>query len=222
MMSRMTAFGALALLAACGSASVVENGASAQASSAAKPLVIAGVSIGMSATAARAALARDGWNVEAFPGLDWATAVRKEVVRQRNLPVYDFPRRGMESLRATKEDETIVVEFHPVASGAKVSKVAYSAPTAGRTKEQLRAQLVERYGMPTRSAPPQSNLLMDWCTGGEKCRSAYGAAKPAMHAEEDSYRKLQLLLLEGVDAERAWQEELQSAVGREMPAKSSF
>ena len=43
-----------------------------------------------------------------------------------------------------------------------------------------------------------------------------------MHAEEDSYRKLQLLLLEGVDAERAWQEELQSAVGREMPAKSSF
>lgn len=222
MMTRMTAIGALALLAACGSASVVENGAAAQASSATKPLVIAGVSIGMSATAAQAALARDGWNVEAFPGLDWATAVRKEVVRQRNLPVYDFPRQGIESLRATKGDETIVVKFHPVPSGAKVSTVAYSAPTAGRTKEQLRTQLVERYGTPTRSAPPQSNLLMDWCTSGEKCRSAYGAAKPAVHADEDSYRKLQLLLLEGVDAERAWQEELQRAVGRDMPAKSSF
>lgn len=222
MMTRLTAFGALALLAACGSASVVDNGAAAQAPSATKPLVIAGVSIGMSATAAQTALARDGWNVEVFPGLDWATAVRKEVVRQRNLPVYDFPRRGTESLRATKGDETMVVEFHPVASGAKVSKVAYSAPTAGRTKEQLRTQLVERYGTPTRTAPPQSNLLMDWCTGGEKCRSAYGAAKPAMHADEDSYRKLQLLLLEGVDAERAWQAELQRAVGREMPAKSSF
>lgn len=222
MMTRITAFGALALLAACGSASVVENEAAAQASRAAKPLIVAGVSIGMSASDARAALERDGWDVEAFPGLDWATTVRKEVVRQRNLPVYDFPRRGLESLRATKGDETIVVEFHPVTSGAKVSKVAYSAPTAGRTKEQLRGQLVERYGTPSRSAPPQSNLLMDWCTGGEKCRSAYGATKPAMHAEEDSYRKLELLLLEGVDAERTWQAELQGAVGREMPAKSSF
>ena len=221
-MTRMTAFGALTLLAACGSASVVENGAAAQASSATKPLVIAGVSIGMSATAVQAVLARDGWNVEAFPGLDWATAVRKEVVRQRNLPVYDFPRRGIESIRATKGDEAIVVEFHPAASGAKVSKVAYSAPTAGRTKEQLKAQLVARYGTPTRSAPTQSNLVMDWCTGVEKCRSAYGAAKPAMHAEEDSYRKLQLLLLEGADAERAWQAELQRAVGGQMPAKSSF
>ncbi len=222
MMTRMTAFGALALLAACGSASVVDNDAAAQATSVTKPLVIAGISIGMSATTAQAALARDGWNVEAFPGLDWPTTVRKEVVRQRNLSIYDFPRQGAESLRATKGDETIVVQFHPVPSGAKVSKVAYSAPTSGRTKEQLRTQLIERYGTPTRSAPPQSNLDMDWCTGGEKCRSAYGAAKPAMHADEDSYRKLQLLLLEGVDAERAWQAELQRAVGHEIPAKSSF
>lgn len=92
---------------------------------------------------------------------------------------------------------------------------------AGRTSAQLRTQLMQRYGAPTRSASPQLPVDLAWCAG-VPCRSAYGAAKTALHAKEDVYHKVQLILMEGGDTERAWQAQLQRAAGGGVPARSSF
>ncbi len=222
MMTRITATAALALLAACGSASVAEQDAAAQTRVAAKPLAIAGVRIGMPATEVQTALTRDGWKVETFPGYDWATAVEEQKRQQRGASSFDLPRTGLATIQAKKGDEGLSVEFRPVPSGAEVKAVKYEAPMAGRTGAQLRAQLTQRYGAPTRAASPQLPLDLTWCSAGEPCRSAYGAAKPALHAQEDVYHKAKLILMEGGDTERAWQAQLQRAAGGGAPVKSSF
>ncbi len=226
MMTRITATAALVLLAACGSASVAEQDAAAQTRVAqtrvaAKPLTIAGVRIGMPATEVQAALASDGWKVETFPGYDWATAVEEQKRQQRGASSFDLPRTGLATIQANKGDEALIVEFRPVPSGAEVKIVKYEAPMAGRTGAQLRAQLTQRYGIPTRAASPQLPLDLTWCSVGEPCRSAYGTAKPALHAQEDVYHKAKLILMAGSDAERAWQAQLQRAAGG-ASAKSSF
>lgn len=222
MMTRITAAAALALLAACGSASVAEQDAVAQTRAAARPLTIAGVRIGMPAPEVQAALARDGWKVETFSGRDWATTVEEQKRQQRGASSFDLPRTGLATMQAKKGDEALIVEFRPVPSGADVKVVKYEAPMAGRTGAQLRAQLTQRYGAPTRASSPQAPLDLTWCSAGEPCRSAYGTARPALHAEEDAYHKVKLILMGGGDAERQWQVQLQRAAGGGAPARSSF
>jgi hypothetical protein len=222
MMTRITATAALALLAACGSASVAEQDAAAQTRAAAKPLDVAGVRIGMTVADAQAALARDGWKIETSSGRDWAVTVEEEKRRQRGDSSFDLPRNGIATIQAKKGDEQLIIEFKPVSSGAVVKLVKYEAPMAGRTGEQLRTQLTQRYGTPTRVSSPSAPLDMTWCSGGEPCRSVYGTTKPALHAEEDVYHKAKLALLEGGDAERSWQASVQRAAGGGTGVKSSF
>lgn len=222
MMTRIAATAALALLAACGSASVAEQKATAQTGVTATALTVAGVRIGMPATDVQAALVRDGWKVETFPGYDWATSVEEQKRQQHGASSFDLPRTGLATIQASKGDESLIVEFRPVPSGSEVKVVKYEAPMAGRTGAQLRAQLTQRYSAPTRAASPQLPLDLTWCGAGEPCRSAYGAAKPALHAKEDVYHKAKLILTEGGDTERAWQAQLQRAAGGGASAKSSF
>jgi len=222
MMTRITAMSALALLAACGSASVAEQDATAQATAAAKPLAIAGVRIGMSANEAEATLAREGWKVETFPGRDWVTTVEEERRRQRNVSSFDLPRKGIETIRANKGDEALIISLRPIAAGAAVKHVAYEAPMARRSADQLRTQMVQRYGKPDVSAPTQVSPEMTWCSGGERCRMAPGAMKPALNIKEDVYHKLQMHLYDGVETDRAWQADVQRAATGGAPAKSSF
>ena len=222
MMTRMTAITGLALLAACGSASVAERDAAAQTRAASKPLTIAGVRIGMSTSEVQATLAREGWKVETFPGRDWTTTVEEERRRQRHASSFDLPRRGIETIQANKGAETLIVSMRPVATGAAVKHVAYEAPMGGRSAEQLRSQMVQRYGKPDVSAATQVPPDMTWCSGGERCRMAPGAMKQALSVKEDVYHKLQMHLFEGVDTDRAWQADVQRAAAGGTPAKASF
>lgn len=223
MMTRITAITGLALLAACGSASVAEQDATAQpANAAAKPLTIAGLRTGMSATDVQGTLTREGWKVETFPGRDWTTTVEEERRRQRNASSFDMPRKGIETIQANKGDEALIISFRPIAAGAVVKHVAYEAPMAGRSADQLRTQMVQRYGKPDVSAPTQVPPDMTWCSGGERCPMAPGAIKPAMNVKEDVYHKLQMHLYDGVEADRAWQAAVQRAAGDGGSVKSSF
>ena len=181
MMTRFTATAALALLAACGSASVAEQDATAQTRVAAKPLTIAGVRVGMPGTEVQAALTRDGWKVETFPGYDWATTVEEQKRQQRGASSFDLPRTGLATIQAKKGDEALIVEFRPVPAGAEVKVVKYEAPMAGRTSAQLRAQLTQRYGAPTRAASPQLPLDLTWCSAGLAVPYADRHGSPALH-----------------------------------------
>lgn len=147
MMTRITATAALALLAACGSASVAEQEAAAQ-TTAAPPPTIAGIRIGMPATEVQATLAGAGWKVATSPGEDWAATVDHETKRQRDVFPIEEPRNGIEVLNATKGDEQLIVEFQPMPAGDAVQLVKYVAPAAGRTPEQIAAEMTWRYGKP--------------------------------------------------------------------------
>ena len=92
MMTKFTAAAALALLTACGSASVAEQEAAAQIRTAAAPLTIAGIRIGMAAPEVQATLARTGWKVEASAGEDWAATVDHEAKRQRDVFPIEEPK----------------------------------------------------------------------------------------------------------------------------------
>lgn len=222
MMTRITAMSALALLAACGSASVAERDAAAQTREAAKPLTIAGLRIGMSATEAQAALASDGWKVETSAGEDWAATVDREAKRQRDVFPIEEPKKGVAVLNARKGDETLIVEFRPMPTGEVVKLVKYVAPAAGRTPEQIAAEMAKRYGKPGVSVVTNSVYGESWCTGGDRCRQIWGNPHPGLEAKLDVYGKLNVSLWQGVAADDAWQAAVKRVVGGTAPDKSSF
>lgn len=222
MMTRITAMSAFALLAACGSASVAERDAAAQTREAAKPLTIAGLRIGMTATEARTTLARDGWKVDTEAGEDWAATVDHEAKRQRDVFPIEEPKNGVAVLNARKGDETLIVGFRPMPSGDVVKLVKYAAPAAGRTPEQIAAEMTKRYGKPGVSTVARSVYEASWCTGGDPCRSIWGNQHTGLEAKIDVYGKLMISLSQGVAADRAWEAAVKRAAGGTVPAKSSF
>lgn len=209
------------LLAACGND---DSAAAGQARSMQeRRLDVAGVRPGASASEVTAVLERAGWRTESFPGKDWAAEVAYEAARQRDKMMLDQPRRGVETIRAEKGDEEMIVEFAAVPAGSVVRLIRYSAPLAGRTSEQVRAQMAQRYGQPTKqSKVGAATLSMTWCTPGDACRSYYGAPKPALLVENDAYNKLKILMTEGGSTEEARKAQLLAAAGGSVPAKSSF
>lgn len=221
MMTKITATAALALLTACGSASVAEQDAAAQTRTIAVPLTIAGIRIGMTAPEVQATLARTGWKVETSAGEDWAATVDHEAKRQRGVFPIEEPKNGIAVLNATKGDERLIVEFQPMPTGDAVRLVKYVAP-AGRTPEQIDAEMVRRYGKPGASQVAASIYEASWCTGGDPCRQIWGNPHQGLAAKLDVYGKLNISLSQGVAAERAWQNAVSRAVGGGTAAKSSF
>ncbi len=222
MMARITAMSALALLAACGSTSVAERDAAAQTREAAKPLTIAGLRIGMTATEVRTTLARDGWKVDTEAGEDCAATVDHETNRQRDVFPIEEPKNGVAVLNARKGDETLIVGFRPMPSGDLVSGVTYAAPAAGRTPEQIAAEMTKRYGRPGMSTVVNSGYEANWCTGGDPCRSIWGNQRASLKAKIDVYGKLKISRSQGVGADRGWEAAVKRAVGDAAPSRSSF
>lgn len=214
---------AAAMLAACSG----QGSAAGQAQAAQQPasrLDVAGVRPGMSAGDVRATLERAGWKVQSSPGQDWAAAVREEAGRQSTnwQPGYTPPK-GIADIDASKGDETLHINMQPLPAGPVVKQIHYVAPMAGRTAEDVRATMLKRYGKPDiQSRAGAASLSMTWCTGGERCRGYWGAARPALLVEQDAYDKLNIYETQGDDADRAWQASVKRAVGGGARPQSSF
>jgi len=211
-----------AMLAACGNAGAGAKEAQAQAGSSARRLDVAGVAPGMSAAEAARVLRQQGWKVDVVPGQSWSEMVDYEAERQRNGSPDLSRRTGIEALDATKGDEHLEVKMHPVAAGAQVSVVNYVAPLAGRSYDQIRAQMVKRYGEPDRSSPAGAPTDLTYCGGGVRCTSAFSSQKAAMNVGVQSATKLRINLFEGGDAERSWRAKLDGAVASRMGDGKSF
>lgn len=222
MMTKITASAALALLTACGSASVAEQEAAAQTRTASAPLTIAGIRIGMGAQEVQATLARSGWKIETSAGEAWAATVDHEAKRQRGVFPVEEPKNGVAVLNATKGDERLIVEFQPMPTGDAVKLVKYVAPAAGRTPDEIAAEMVKRYGKPGFSQVAASIYEANWCTGGDPCRQIWGNPHQGLAAKLDVYGKLYISLTQGVTAERAWQNAVSRAVSGGTAVKSSF
>lgn len=212
-----------ATLAACGSGEAKSGEAqtSTQATTAAD-LKVAGLRLGMTSQNARLELARTGWKVDVSPGEDWTAVVDHEAKRQRNVFPIEEPKNGVAFLNATKGDETLSIEFQPTRAGDAIKLVKYAAPAAGRTADQIGAELTRRYGKPGVSKTAGSMFEASWCSGGDRCRQIWGNQHPGLEAKLDVYGKLNIALFQGVAAEQAWRADVQRAVGVATPAKSSF
>lgn len=213
---------AATLLSACGSGSgqaATGQARTAQASPA--KLDVAGVRPGMPAADVRAALERGGWTVSSFPGHDWAAVVQDQAQIEGKRQFSILPKNGIETINGKKGDESVIVIMRAVPSGAIAQRVRYEAPMAGRTADQIRAQMLQRYGRPD-VARPGSLVDMNWCTGGEVCRNAYNTRLPALDAETDVYDKVTVTAYEGKAIDDLWRAKAKLAVGGGARPASSF
>jgi hypothetical protein len=205
-----------ALLAACGNGGGADEAQARTSPASARRLDVAGVRPGMSAQETQGILQQQGWKVDAIRDQSWDEMVEYEVRRQRN-DAPDLSRRtGIGSLEASKGDERLEVRMHPVSGGAQVSAVNYVSPLAGRSYDQIRAQMVQRYGEPDRGSPAGAPVDLTYCSGGVRCTNAFGSPKTALSVGVQSGINLRINLLEGVEAERAWRASLDRAVASKM------
>ncbi len=99
--------------------------------------------------------------------------------------------------------------------GRRLSAVNYVSPLAGRSYDQIRMQMVKRYGEPDRGSPPGAPVDLTYC-GGARCTNAFGSSKMALGVGVRSGTDLRINLLEGVEAERDWRAGLDRAVASKM------
>lgn len=131
-----------------------------------KLLDIAGIRPGMKATDAVALLRRTGWTVSADPGNSWLEVVEEAVARRRNEIPPTSARSGVYDYNAAKGEETVRVNIVPTPDGGRVGLVQYRAPQAGRSHEQIRAEVIARYG-PSIYGPRQRVLIAPQGKDGE-------------------------------------------------------
>ncbi len=215
--------GMACLLAACGGGAGETEAQAEDRSGPTRPsLDVAGLRPGMQSNEARRLLDAAGWKVETEAGEDWNATVDHEIKRQRNVFPIEEPKRGVASITANKDDEEIFAQMRPQPAGDVVTTVRYTAPKAGRSTDELRAQMTRRYGAADRSAGAGLPVDMTWCSAGERCRDAYGAAKPALGVREQSSGKLVIYMGDGSEADRVWRAALDKAVAARSGSKASF
>lgn len=153
---RTMAIPTMMLLAIGGTVSV--SSAAQPVKTAPKPLDIAGIRPGMKTADAVAHLRRTGWTVTADPGNSWLEVVEEAVARRRNEIPPTSARSGVYDYNAAKGEETVRVNIVPTPDGGRVGLVQYRAPQAGRSHEQIRAEVIARYG-PSIYGPRQRLLI---------------------------------------------------------------
>lgn len=124
----------------------------------AKTLDIAGIRPGMKTADAVALLQRTGWTVRTNPGDSWAEVVADAVARRRDQIPPTSARSGVYSYSAAKGEESVSLNVTPTPDGGRVGLVQYRAPQAGRSHEQIRAEVIARYG-PSIYGPRQRVLI---------------------------------------------------------------
>lgn len=124
----------------------------------AKMFDIAGIRPGMKAADVVALLQRTGWTVSADPGDSWLEVVEEAVARRRNDIPPTSARSGVYNYNAAKGEETVRANIVPTPDGGRVGLVQYRAPQAGRSHEQIRAEVIARYG-PSIYGPRQRLLI---------------------------------------------------------------
>ena len=155
----------LVLTTACSNAMPADGQATAKTASIAA-YDIAGVRIGMSLDEARRVLESKGFKVaDTMKGPSFAAAVDKEIGRMRGTPVADFNTDGVASVDYRKPGEKVDVGVVPAPNGGTVMSVNYMPDLAGRSVDELRAQMLQRYGQPTTTV--RDTLL--WCAPTDPC-----------------------------------------------------
>lgn len=103
-----------------------------------------------------------------------------------------------------KGERKVRIDWLPTAQGIRITRLSYNVPTEGNNKESIVAQLVAKYGKPTKTDENGSSgtVTMRWCSAGETDCSWFGNQLPMMEASVSS-SSLGLGLSEGHAIENA-------------------
>lgn len=157
----------LVLTTACNSTEPAEGQAAAKVARAGS-YDIAGVRIGMTLDEARRVLESKGFKTEVTAKApSFETAIDTEVKRFRGEYNSNYwTRDGVGTLSATKPGERMTLSgIAPGPNGGTVLSVGYMPDMAGRSVEELRAQMISRYGQPKETT--QRGML--WCAPTDPC-----------------------------------------------------
>jgi hypothetical protein len=211
--TNLIALSALATLSGCG------TGPSDAAP--ARSFDVAGVTIGASPADVERKLRSEGWKVTVVKGPDWEQAIQKEIDRQ-TLAFRYIDARGVAGIRADKGTETLQIDLHPTAAGAKVGRILYQSPVAGRSLAQFMEEVARRYGKPTGPDRTFPRTVI-YCQAGEKdCAS--GRAQQAFLVARFNMgpNGNEIVLDEGLAATERARSELAAAVRAKSGKASSF
>jgi hypothetical protein len=119
---------------------------------------VAGVHVGDSVDAAAATLRQRGWVVDIPRGgwsfEDYVRRAQAQAAGRSASPRLDGP----QALSARKDGEFIFARVRASPSGGIIETVSYTSPGAGRTREQILAEVQARYGPGVRRTPRSA----DW------------------------------------------------------------
>jgi hypothetical protein len=209
----------LLMLAGCGQSS---DAAPAPTQPRGKPTAaarfdIAGVAVGDSLRTAAAALRDRGFTVHAFNGGwtfdDWVENSRAKAEGRMPRVKADGPK----ELQARKGVEFIYANVRASGDGPILETVGYTAPSNGRPREQLIAEVTRRYSSGFQPRPTMYRI----CAKGEPaCTRSQPEANYVQFTPDDP---LKILLFAGGRQERQWRADFDAALRKRLgPAPASF
>lgn len=198
----------LVLTTACNSSGPADGQAAAKVARAAS-YDIAGVRIGMTLDEARRSLEAKGFKTEVTAkGETFEAAVDREIGRMRGQEPFHYNRDGVGTLSATKPGERVTLSrIAPGPNGGIVLSVGYMPDLAGRSVEELRAQIVSRYGEPRE----RSQRGMLWCAPTDPCDIRRNAKQSLSYVDPSAMYET-LVLDAGSEARAAAKAVLDKAV----------
>jgi hypothetical protein len=180
---------------------------------------VAGVHVGDSVDAAAATLRQRGWVVDIQRGgwsfEDYVRRSQAQAAGSSASPRLDGP----QALSARKNGEFIFARVRASPSGGLIETISYTSPGAGRTRDQMLAEVQARYGPAVRRTPRSA----DWriCVRAEP---ACGRNPSQFnHIEFEVGRQLEISVFPGVTERRQWQASFDAALrARVGPAQSTY
>jgi hypothetical protein len=162
MRTRSFVIAAAAVLSGCGqpteAANLTDNAQAVGQRSAPVRFDVAGVRVGDAVDAAAASLRQRGWTVDVQRGgwsfEDYVRRAQAQAAGRAASPRLDGP----QALSARKNGEFIFARVRASPGGGIIETVSYTSPGAGRTREQMLAEVQARYG----PGVPRTPRSADW------------------------------------------------------------
>jgi ribosomal protein S16 len=209
----------LLMLAGCGQSSDAAPAPTRQHEQPAAParFDVAGVAVGDSLRAATAALRDRGFTVHVSKGGwtfdDWVENSRAKAEGRMPRVKADGPK----ELQARKGVEFIYANLRAAGDGAVLETVGYTAPSNGRPREQLLAEVKKRY---SNGFQPRPTMYRICAKGEQACTRSQPEANYVQFNPDDPLR---ILLFPGARQERQWRAEFDTALRKRLgPAPASY
>jgi hypothetical protein len=178
---------------------------------------VAGVAVGDSLRSASAALRDRGFTVRVFNGGwtfdDWVENSRAKA--EGRMP--QVKAEGPKELQARKGVEFIYANLRASGDGPIIETVGYTAPSNGRPREQLIAEVRSRYSSGFQPRPAMYRI----CAKGEPaCTRSQPEANYVQFTPDDPFK---ILLFAGAQQEKRWRAEFDAALRKRLgPAPASY